>query len=64
MTDTFIYFVLLAIDKSNPDCPNVVGLYENRDEALEDCKRFRKTDFWSDYIVRAGIVIHDKKKGN
>ena len=58
----YFCYVLIAIEGLNINNPLVIGVFEDRDEAYEERNRLQEGDYWSQYFVRTGVVIHKKEE--
>ena len=58
----YFYYVLIAIEGLNINNPLVIGVFEDRDEAYEERNRLQEGDYWSQYFVRTGVMIHKKEE--
>ena len=59
-----IYYVLIAIEGLNIDNPMVIGIFESRDEAYEERNWLQESDFWTRYVIRAGVMVYEKEGEN
>lgn len=57
----YFCYVLIAIEGLNINNPLVIGVFEDRDEAYEERNRLQEGDYWSQYFVRTGVMIHKKE---
>ena len=58
----YFYYVLIVIDILNINGPSVIGVFEDRDEAYEERNRLQQGDYWLQYFVRTGVMIHKKEE--